>query len=88
MQYCLIMALQAGAGTSFKAAKALQQRDSAGNRAAWNALFMRPDTVAQAIAAHYNVSKADLLHRDASGAARSVNIAYMNTPAHLAQLHS
>ena len=59
---------QAEEGGSFKAAKAKQQRAGAGNRAAWNALFMRQDTVAQAIAAHYNVSKADLLDRDAAGA--------------------
>ena len=31
------------------------------------ALFMRPDTVAQAIADHYRVSKAELLSRDAAG---------------------
>lgn len=29
---------------------------SAGNRAAWNTLFMRADTVAEAIASHYGVS--------------------------------
>ena len=52
----------------FKAARAQQQREGAGNRAAWNALFMRPDTVAQAIASHFDVTKSELLDRDVAGA--------------------
>ena len=44
------------------------QRADAGNRVAWNTLFMRPDTVAEAVAAHYGVSKSQLLDRDAAGA--------------------
>lgn len=51
----------------FKAAKDADRKASAGNRSAWNTLFMRPDTVAAAIAEHYGVSKAELLDRDASG---------------------
>ena len=51
----------------FKAAKETDKRASAGNRSAWNTLFMRPDTVAAAIAEHYGVSRADLLDRDAAG---------------------
>ena len=43
------------------------QKANAGNRVAWNTLFMRPDTVAEAVAAHYGVSKSQLLDRDAAG---------------------
>jgi predicted nucleic acid-binding protein len=32
---------------------------------------MRPDTVAAAVAAHYGVTKAELLDRDAAGAGSS-----------------
>ncbi len=56
----------AGAG-GYKAHREAAQRADAGNRAAWNTLFMRPDTVAAAVAAHYGVSKAELLDRDAEG---------------------
>ncbi len=56
------------AGKGFKAAKEADWKASAGNRAAWNTLFMRPDTVAAAIAEHYGVSRAELLDREASGA--------------------
>ena len=56
------------AAKGFKAAKEADRRASAGNRAAWNTLFMRPDTVAAAIAEHYGVSRAELLDREASGA--------------------
>ena len=51
----------------FKAAKEADRRASAGNRSAWNTLFMRPDTVAAAVAEHYGVSRAELLNRDAPG---------------------
>ena len=51
----------------FKADKEADRRASAGNRSAWNTLFMRPDTVAAAIAEHYGVSRAELLDRDAAG---------------------
>ncbi len=58
----------AGKGAKgFKAAKEADRKASAGNRSAWNTLFMRPDTVAAAIAEHYGVSRAELLDRDASG---------------------
>lgn len=65
--YCCLQESEQTAAGGYKAAKALQQREEAGNRAAWNALFMRQDTVAQAIAAHYKVSKAELLDKDAAG---------------------
>ena len=46
----------------FKAARDARLKADAGtNRAAWNSLFMRQDTVAAAVAAKYGVSKADLL---------------------------
>ena len=51
----------------FKAEREEQRRAGAGNRAAWNTLFMRPDTVAAAVAEHYGVSRAELLDRDAAG---------------------
>ncbi len=58
----------AGKGAKgFKAAKEADRKASAGNRSAWNTLFMRPDTVAAAIAEHYGVSRAELLDRDAAG---------------------
>ena len=46
----------------FNAASPLSS-SSAGNRSAWNSLFMRADTVAEAVAAHYGVTKAELLDR-------------------------
>ena len=52
----------------FKAQKEAEKREGAGNRAAWNTLFMRPDTVAAAVAEHYGVTRAELLDREASGA--------------------
>lgn len=56
----------AGGSSSFKAAKEQQLKAAAGsNRAAWNTLFMRADTVAEAVAAHYGVAKSDLLDREA-----------------------
>ncbi|CAL8464375.1 g3910 [Coccomyxa elongata] len=55
----------AGKG-GFKAQKEAERREGAGNRAAWNTLFMRPDTVAAAVAEHYCVSRAELLDREAS----------------------
>ncbi|BDA49748.1 Multiple RNA-binding domain-containing protein 1 [Coccomyxa sp. Obi] len=59
---------EAGKGGSggFKAQKEAERREGAGNRAAWNTLFMRPDTVAAAVAEHYGVSRAELLDREAS----------------------
>lgn len=50
---------------SFKAKREAERKADAGNRAAWNTLFMRADTVAEAIAAHFGVSKSELLDRDA-----------------------
>ena len=46
----------------FKANRDARLKADAGtNRAAWNSLFMRQDTVAAAVASKYGVSKADLL---------------------------
>ncbi|GIM08321.1 hypothetical protein Vretimale_12361 [Volvox reticuliferus] len=53
--------------SSFKAQREAQRKADAGNRAAWNTLFMRPDTVADAVAAHYGLSKAALLDPSATG---------------------
>lgn len=64
VDHVLTTACQATDG-SFKAQRAAQRKAEAGNRAAWNTLFMRPDTVAEAVAAHYGVSKAELLERHA-----------------------
>jgi len=50
----------------FKQQRDAQRRSDAGNRAAWNSLFMRADTVAEAVAAHYGVTKAQLLDREAA----------------------
>jgi multiple RNA-binding domain-containing protein 1 len=50
----------------FKQQRDEQRRADAGNRAAWNSLFMRSDTVAEAVAAHYGVTKAQLLDREAA----------------------
>ncbi|KAJ9530616.1 hypothetical protein QJQ45_014764, partial [Haematococcus lacustris] len=54
-------------GSSFKAAQAEKRKDQAGNRAAWNSLFMRPDTVVEAVAAHYGVPKSQLMDARQSG---------------------
>ena len=51
----------------FKGEREAARRAGAGNRAAWNTLFMRPDTVAAAVAEHFGVSRAELLDRDAAG---------------------
>jgi hypothetical protein len=55
-----------GGPGGFKAARDAQRKADAGNRAAWNSLFMRADTVAEAVAAHYGVTKAQLLDREAA----------------------
>ncbi|EFJ46013.1 hypothetical protein VOLCADRAFT_63158, partial [Volvox carteri f. nagariensis] len=57
-----------GGISSFKAQREAQRKADAGNRSAWNTLFMRADTVADAVAAHYGLSKAALLDPSASGA--------------------
>lgn len=56
----------ASSGTKYKDTKDAERRSQAGNRAAWNTLFMRSDTVAEAVAAHYGISKSQLLSRDAA----------------------
>ncbi|KAG2501693.1 hypothetical protein HYH03_000195 [Edaphochlamys debaryana] len=53
--------------SSFKAEREAQRKADAGNRAAWNTLFMRPDTVAEAVAAHYGLTKQELLDPGAPG---------------------
>ncbi|PRW58148.1 Multiple RNA-binding domain-containing 1 [Chlorella sorokiniana] len=53
------------AGTSsYKEKKEAELKAGAGNRSAWNTLFMRADTVAEAVAAHFGVSKSELLDRE------------------------
>jgi multiple RNA-binding domain-containing protein 1 len=42
-----------GSTSSYKEAKEAQLKAGAGNRSAWNTLFMRADTVAEAVAAHF-----------------------------------
>jgi multiple RNA-binding domain-containing protein 1 len=44
---------RSAAGSSYKQQKEREQKASAGNRVAWNSLFMRPDTVAEAVAAQF-----------------------------------
>ncbi len=57
--HCLAKQGKAGSGVDdFKSARAAQRREEAGNRPTWNSLFMRQDTVAEAVAAHYGVTKA------------------------------
>ncbi len=51
--------------SSFKAQREAQRKADAGNKTAWNSLFMRPDTVAEAVAAHFGMSKSELLERHA-----------------------
>lgn len=53
-------------GTKFKETREADRKSQAGNRAAWNTLFMRSDTVAEAVAAHYGISKSQLLSKDAA----------------------
>ena len=55
------------AGSSFKKEKDAKLKDEAkSNKVAWNSLFMRADTVADAVADMYSMSKADLLDPSAS----------------------
>ena len=46
-----------GGPEGFKSAREAQRREDAGNRATWNSLYMRQDTVAEAVAMHYGVTK-------------------------------
>lgn len=57
--HAVLLCLQGAAG--YKADRDAARKRDAGNRSAWSTLFMRPDTVAAAVAAHYGVSKAQLL---------------------------
>lgn len=56
----------ASSGAKFKQAREAERKSQAGNRAAWSTLFMRSDTVAEAVAAHYGISKSQLLSKDAA----------------------
>jgi multiple RNA-binding domain-containing protein 1 len=57
-------------GGGYKAQHAKQLKSTAGtNKAAWNSLFMRSDTVAEAVAAHFGVNKSELLDREAADVA-------------------
>lgn len=47
--------------SSFKRDKEMKMKKEATNKVAWNTLFMRSDTVAEAVADMYNMSKSDLL---------------------------
>lgn len=49
----------------YKSDRDAQRKRDAGNRSAWSTLFMRADTVAAAVAAHYGVSKSQLLDASA-----------------------
>jgi hypothetical protein len=60
--------------SAFKAAREAARKADAGNRSAWNTLFMRADTVAEAVAAHYGLSKAALLDANAGGKGDSVAV--------------
>ena len=62
-----VQAVERATGKGFKAAREAERKASSGNRAAWSTLFMRPDTVAAAVAEHYGVSRAELLDREAAG---------------------
>ena len=53
-------------GTKFKESREAERKSQAGNRVAWNTLFMRSDTVAESVAAHYGISKSQLLSKDAA----------------------
>lgn len=46
---------------SFKEKRETQRKQSGGDRTSWNSLYMRPDTVADAIAAQLGVTKSEFL---------------------------
>jgi multiple RNA-binding domain-containing protein 1 len=61
---------KAAAGASaYKAEKEARLKASAGDSRTWSTLFMRPDTVAAALAARYGVDKADVMEPGAGSAA-------------------
>eukprot|EP01025_Chloroclados_australasicus_P022430 TRINITY_DN23128_c0_g2_i3.p1 TRINITY_DN23128_c0_g2~~TRINITY_DN23128_c0_g2_i3.p1 ORF type:complete len:749 (-),score=111.18 TRINITY_DN23128_c0_g2_i3:374-2620(-) len=55
-----------GGGSTFKDKKQQELKEDAGNRETWNALFVRSDTITEAIAAKMGMSKEQFLDRDAS----------------------
>ena len=59
--------MEDGVGTSsFKREKESKKKEEATNKLAWNSLFMRADTIADAVADMYAMSKSDLLDPSAS----------------------
>jgi len=58
--------LNAGTSSYKKDKEAKMKQEEATNTVAWNTLFMRSDTVAEAVADMYNMSKSDLLDPSAS----------------------
>lgn len=58
--WLLFAQAESGAGT-FKEQREAARRQTGGDRASWNALYMRPDTVMEAVAAQLGVTKSELL---------------------------
>ena len=66
MSHAACLQENVSSGAKFKEAREAERKSQAGNRAAWNTLFMRSDTVAEAVAAHYGISKSQLLSKEAA----------------------
>jgi hypothetical protein len=60
---------QAKGGSCFKSVRDAQRKAEAGNKAAWSTLYMRDDTIAEAIAAILGIPKSELLDPEAPDAA-------------------
>lgn len=59
-----------GDSTMYREQKEKLLKATAGsNKVAWNSLFMRSDTVADAVAAHFGIKKSELLDREAADVA-------------------
>lgn len=52
--------------SSFKKEKEAKLKETIGNRVAWNTFYIKPDTIMEAVADHYQISKSDLMNPDAS----------------------
>eukprot|EP00210_Caulerpa_lentillifera_P009688 g9243.t1 len=52
--------------SSFKREKEVRLKEQAGKRVSWNTLYMRPDTIMDAISELYQISKSDLMNRESS----------------------
>ena len=59
--------VQQEGGQSFKKSKEDKLKAASGNSFNWNTLFLRADTVADAMADAYGVSKSDILNSDNAG---------------------